>query len=190
VKGLKSTLTMAIAIGLLAGSAVGVTAQDEENAAAAFTMEVTGTPDSSDYDETTKVSSTINMGVEATDARASGLLSWTGFYGDVGSAEELPWFGVRKFGVRLDNDDGAWTGTRDVFFATEPDERTKKQKRQKKGKTPLDFGTDFIELTGEGGYEGLTMLMTNREGGFVGIIVPSDWVPAQPDPPLAAPPAE
>ena len=42
MKGLKTTLTMAIAVGLLAGSAVGVAAQDEDTAAEGAVVDVTG----------------------------------------------------------------------------------------------------------------------------------------------------
>ena len=42
-----------------------------------------------------------------------------------------------------------------------------------------------VELTGEGGYEGLSMVVTVHGDYGVGVIVPTDAVPTQPEPPLA-----
>jgi hypothetical protein len=88
-------------------------------------------------------------------------------------------------GLWLVNDGGAWVGTGHRFMVDEKDQRTKKQKRKGRGRAPLSAYSRFMELTGEGGYEGLSMVVTVRGDEGIGVIVPTDAVPAQPEPPLA-----
>jgi hypothetical protein len=181
VRAIKSSVISILAIGLLAGSAVGVAAQDEAAdpmAPSTFTGEFTGTAEDS-TDPATGLEVSVSAW-EATDPRASG--TWTGtedaavLDGDDGQR-----FSVGREAVRLANDGGAWVGTRRWFLALSlPD-------------GPLSVGA-ITELVGEGGYEGLSLFMfdtagTNLEDGpdsfSTAFIVPTDMVPAMPPPPSA-----
>jgi hypothetical protein len=174
VKGLKPTLISAIAIGLLAGSAVGVAAQDEAAdpmAPSMFTAAVTGPPEPTTDPET---GLTILVApFESTDPRVSG--TWMqvedGAMFDVADGESVS---VGRNAVRLVNDGGSWVGTHRGFITFPPD-----------GERPgVAF---FSELVGEGGYEGLSMFFVQSglagEPQEVGVIVPSDMVPSFPEPP-------
>jgi hypothetical protein len=189
VKGLKTTFISILAIGLLAGSAVGVVAQDEEAdpiAPSAFRADFAGFPGGGppdiSFDPETGLES-LGIIFEATDPRASGLLTVVAARGGV-VGDTLPRYAHSKEGARLVNDGGAWVGTLVNFDVEEPDERTKKQKKKGKGKAPISGGGLF-ELTGEGGYDGLSMVASVSNRGIVGIIIPTDTVPTQPEPPPA-----
>jgi hypothetical protein len=113
VKGLKTTLVVAIAIGLLAGSAIGVAAQDEVAppvAPGTFTADavlqgeyVEVGCDFSDGVESCR--DECQMAVDATDPRASGTLTY-GLNRDTHSGVS-----VRAGTVTIENDDGMWAGT-------------------------------------------------------------------------------
>ena len=90
-----------------------------------------------------------------------------------------------KEGARLVNDGGAWVGTLVNLDVEERDEQTEKQKRNGKGKRPIRGGVGLFELTGEGGYDGLSMVASVSNRGILGIIIPTDTVPTQPEPPPA-----
>ena len=100
--------------------------------------------------------------IEASDPRASGAL--TIGLGDALVTETLV---LGTFSVRLVNDDGAWTGTGRTFGGDETQ------------------GVTDWAMTGEGGYEGLSLFMFNVEGNEQpwGVIVATDAIPPYPDPP-------
>jgi hypothetical protein len=155
VKGLKPTLVSILAIGLLAGSAMGVAAQDEVGAgpeSATFTIDFNfSAPTEVIVDEASGLETLVDMPFRATDPRAAGLLTVILAEGD------LTGDGLRsqyiKEGLRLVNDGGAWVGTGHRFMVYEKDQRTKKQKQKGRGRAPLKAYGRFMELTGEGGYE-------------------------------------
>jgi hypothetical protein len=177
MKGLKPTLISAIAIGLLAGSAVGAAAQDEAAAAmasSAFTMEAVGDgPPEFSEDPATGLP-LVTVEVEATDPRASGTLT---NIEDFANDKNDGRYRVGGTSLRLVNDGGAWVGT----------------SRTVAGSTVAPNGDDilgsFAALTGEGGYEGLTMFTFRtfgpEESANIGFIVPTDIVPTMPPPPAA-----
>jgi hypothetical protein len=107
--------------------------------------------------------------VEATDPRASGLMTTSQNRTQV----EADGTGVQtqSLTMRLTNEGGSWSGL---------------------GQVMLGFSDEIIEmagmttLTGEGGYEGLTLFLS-QGGDFLsqtawGMIVPSDLVAPMPDP--------
>ena len=108
--------------------------------------------------------------VEATDPRASGLVTTTTNWNTVVLGDEWKVI-TTATSERLTNEGGTWTGTgRGVLTG---------------GEVLMMTGMDV--LTGEGGYEGLTLVM----GHFMqmnvgdtnwGFILPSDQVPPMPDP--------
>jgi hypothetical protein len=187
VRAIRIIAISILAIGLLAGSAMGVAAQDEVGAG----------PESATFDvylmfmdggevivdEASGLVTLVDRSFRASDPRAAGRLT------EVWAARDLTGDGLRsayiKKGLRLVNAGGAWVGTSVRLRVNEKDQRTKKQKRKGSGKAPLGGGGGFMELTGEGGYEGLSMVVTGRGGEGVGVIVPTDVVPTQPEPPLA-----
>jgi hypothetical protein len=105
--------------------------------------------------------------VEATDPRASGLLTSHMDVGVVASDELGFMMGVGNVG--LSNDGGDWSGAgRFVQVGVED--------------SPLMTG--MAVLTGEGGYDGLTLVLGQFENPDTktdwGVIVPSDQVPTMP----------
>ena len=107
--------------------------------------------------------------IEATDPRASGILRSS----DNRTQLELDDAVVQTWSValRLTNDDGAWSGSGPMIFAHSP--------------KVMEFA-GVLELTGEGGYEGLTLFL-NQSGDFFsqaqwGLIVPTELVAPMPDP--------
>ena len=147
MRRIRTTLTTAIAIGLLAGSAVGVAAQDAEVAAP---VEVTGTDvegacpgGPSEYAAPVR----HNRGFVCThtwtmsDPRLDGTFTraWNlDFYQDGTGLD----FGYAT--GRLENDGGAWSGSGIQFWAD-----------SEEGYGPLSMET--YTLKGEGGYEGMTV---------------------------------
>jgi hypothetical protein len=158
VKGLEPTLISAIAIGLLAGSAVGVTAQDEADpmATSSFYGSLVSETDSS-------------LVIEMTDPRASGELSFAETRVEIPIAENGSAIGWSSTSARLANEKGSWSGT-----TTE---------------VGTSWGVNNFKwlLTGEGGYEGLTMMLgwnTEEDNDDLwGAIVPTDAIPPHPEPP-------
>lgn len=114
--------------------------------------------------------------VEATDPRASGLMSTTTNWNTVVLGDEWQVI-TTATSERLTNEGGTWTGTgRGVLTG---------------GEVLMWTGMDV--LTGEGGYEGLTLVMGHFMQANVadtnwGFILPSDQVPPMPD--LPEPSAE
>ena len=176
MRAIKTTTISILAIGLLAGSAAGIVAQDNEASMApsSFTGGFTGgQPDFSTDPETGLTLVVIPF--EATDSRASG--TWT-FLQDGASIEDgEARYQVFSNSVRVENDRGTWVGTQfGLQTRLLPDGD--------------DHSAVLYEFAGEGGYEGLTMLMSatasGDEAGFLGIIVPTDIIPSVPPPPPVA----
>ena len=193
----RSIISIALAVGLLAGSTAGVAAQDEvTNDAAAVFRATTRSPADIRFDPETGISSRLGIPVEATDPRVSGLLSFATADGGVCSEFGrtiglvdcgLPVQQVSRSAVQLVNDDGSWVGTRIKWEASELDERTKKQKRNQnaKGTGPINDLGSIMELTGTGAYDGLSIVATLSRKVIVGVIVPTATLPTQPALPVA-----
>ena len=163
MRGIKTTTISILALGLLAGSAVGVAAQDADPMApSTFTMERAGDPE---------VTRAVAVGpVESTDQRASGTLTQVvaGAMVDAADGDRVR---IGSDAVRLVNDGGSWVGSNRGFLTFPSDGPETRQ---------------FLgELVGEGGYEGFTMFFaqTGGEGDvrWLGVIVPTDDIPAVPD---------
>ena len=170
MRTIRTTVISILALGLLAGSAVGVAAQDEADpmASSTFTAQVIGEPEL-DADPATGLGTMVST-LEATDPRASG--TWTqyeaGFPVDVAGGDGGF---VGRNTQQVVNDGGSWVGTARGFLTFPAD-----------GPPSVHF---FSELVGEGGYEGLTMYFVTSgllgEAYEGGVIVPSGQVPAFPE---------
>ena len=173
MKGLKPILIPLLAIGLLSGSAIGVAAQDDSvDLRAPATFEGSFGPQRFSADAVTGLPVTVST-FEATDPRASG--TWTQFKGTWHvNLDRRTRYQVFGHSDRLVNVGGSWVGTTRAVVATE---------------LPDGGGRDgrFIEMTGEGGYEGLTMFIfsmsTDAEPTSLGFIVPVDELQPFPEPP-------
>jgi hypothetical protein len=168
MRGIKTTTISILALGLLAGSVVGVTAQEADPMApSTFTVQRSGEPE-----VTTDPSGAIIAvrSVEATDQRASGTLTEVavGAMVDVADGDNGR---ISSDAVRLVNDGGSWVGN-NRGFRTFPSD----------GPETVQF---LGELVGEGGYEGLTMFVaqTGDAGDvrWLGVIVPSGEIPTVPE---------
>ncbi|MGD8682711.1 MAG: kelch repeat-containing protein [Chloroflexota bacterium] len=140
-----------------------------------FRLEPIGEPSMSQEAGLAAFPDWTTMMVRATDPRAAGLMtiSVDSELVEVDDGVVL----TKAMRERLTNDGGAWSGTgRLVVTATE------------RGYVAAAMDV----LTGEGGYEGLTLIMGRFEDvgmeSHWGVIVPSDQVPVMPRPP--EPPAE
>jgi hypothetical protein len=189
VRAIKTSVISILAIGLLAGSSVGVGAQDEAAdpmAPAVFKIGFAGAP-AGTFDETVteteqglsvRNNGAIDIPVEAGDARASGLFTgprneeWVGRVGVV-SAQ-----------IRIVNDAGTWSGpVTEVLSLKAPSKR--------EGGPAFNRKTSIAVLTGDGAYEGLTLYLTEAQDEWLGYIIPTDLVPPVPERPAEEPvPAE
>jgi hypothetical protein len=166
MRTLKSGLIAIITTGLLAGSAVGVAAQEE---AGYFTVTFDGQAfeEPSDFDESGAWFTDIEMA--ASDPRMAGILTLVSENDVVEVGDDG--YGAESSAVRVVNDDGAWSGTADAIFAGN-----------------VDRGTQFMSLTGEGGYDGLVAYIVRTTGSGLadtdvwGVILPSGTKPAYPPP--------
>lgn len=153
MKGLKTTIATVFAVGLLAGSAVGVAAQDEEPTGSTYftgTIARDGTlvsePSETVVDGILEGRGIVFEGesIETTDARMTGTLSraLNGNVHKVGDFEELV---LETAAWRIENEGGSWSGQGSALIhggaEMSDDEAT---------------DLDTILLTGEGAYEGLT----------------------------------
>lgn len=183
-----------LAIGLLLVPATTMVAQDAEAVpsaapgptaadASSFTLEFSGHPEIYIHDPDTGFIHTASAPVTATDPRASGLLSAMTASGDVGDFENPPWYAIRKEGIRIENEAGAWVGSHVRMIIEHADERTKRQKKRGKGQAPLRFSGGLYELTGEGAYEGLSMFLSAIDGRILAVIIPTESAPPMPEPP-------
>lgn len=181
----KFTVVAILAVGLLAGSAVGVAAQavaPDALAPASFTYEFIG-PVGEVVDDEQTGASVSSVLVDATDQRASGVLTVANVNGGV--TDEDRTLEVATHSMRLVNDAGTWTGSGIGLQALEPDERTKKQRKQGKGQRPLIAVTSVAQLTGDGAYDGLALFLASgiveNYGQSWGLIVPVGTVPEVPE---------
>jgi hypothetical protein len=114
---------------------------------------------------------TIAVGpVESTDQRASGTLTQVvaGAMVDAADGDRVR---IGSDAVRLVNDGGSWVGSNRGFLTIPSD-----------GPETVQF---LGELVGEGGYEGFTMFFAQtgdeEDVRWLGVIVPTDDIPAVPD---------
>ena len=178
MRTLRLSLTGTVILGLLASLSVTVMAQEPEPDPMApayftFTLEPTADPegiggDSDSFEAEVRGLEEVEV-VAASDARASGVLTTIG---NVNALEvDDGGFVTAATSVRLVNDGGAWSGTGGAIQAFVED----------RGSATL-----LAVLTGEGDYEGLTLIMTQYYDDDAqarqGIIVPTDKMPPVPDP--------
>ena len=168
MKGLKAILIAAIAVGLVAGSTVGVVAQDDSMEPAAVTGTGTGLQllaqgsrawvDGALRGEGLLYTSTW----EASDPRLNGALSITANR-DLYEKEEMF---VASASAAVENDDGGWAGSGTVLEGEEVGE------------------TWTLVLQGRDAYEGLTAYVVLGPGGrsFGAAIFPGE-MPESPGPP-------
>ncbi len=167
MRAIKTTTISILALGLLAGSAVGVAAQDEVTTAAVEgTFSVGECTEAGDWSECTFV-------IEASDERLSG----DGFLRNAGAVFQGFDFGgegvivIANSSVRVEDADGAWSGGGPLFALPTSEAGA--------------LGTDQPTwvLTGEGGYDGLTALLRadlGPEADFGGVIFEGDLQAAPP----------
>ena len=168
MRAIRTTTISILALGLLTGSTVGVAAQEADPmAASTFTAQLVGEPDIS-RDAGTGTTTVVSEW-ESSDPRASG--SRTEVVGGSLTPDDLARGQIQRNAVRIVNEGGAWVGSNEGFL-TFPDE----------GPPTVQF---LSELVGEGGYEGLSLFFAStgdtedlRE---IGVIWPTDEVPAIPD---------
>lgn len=169
MRTIRATITSILAVGLLAGSGVGVVAQDADlMASSTFSVQRVGQSELSTDPDTG--ASILVAAFESTDQRASG--TWTEVLAmapvDVADGDGGM---IQRNAVRLINDGGSWVGTYRGFLTFPSD-----------GPPTVQF---VSELVGEGGYDGLGMLLAQVDEGDdireIGVIVPIVDVPAFPD---------
>jgi hypothetical protein len=174
MRTLRLSLVGAVILGLLVSLSITVVAQDEEPGPMApayftYTLEPVGVFPV-EGDENVVRDHRETDAVEATDPRASGLLTTIGNWNEV--AHEGSGFMTAATSVRLANDGGAWSGTGRGTITNTGGGRS--------------LMTGLSMLTGEDGYEGLTLMMNQYwepdTATFWGVILPSDQVPPVPDP--------
>ena len=168
MRAIKTISISILALGLLAGSAVGVAGQEADPmASSTFTLQRSGEPEVT----TDPSGAPIVVGpVEATDQRASGTHTAVaaGAMVDVADGDAGR---ISSDAVRLDNEGGSWVGSNRGFLTFPSD-----------GPETVQF---LGELVGEGGYEGLTMFLAEtgytEDVRWLGVIVPTGDIPAVPD---------
>ena len=158
MRATKTSVISILAIGLLAGSAVGVAAQDEEAAAEPSTpAKVTGTIDAAASDLVQEPTETVVDGTlevrdgvfagdrfEMDDPRLTGTAT-AAFNIDVHKVSDFEDVVAGSFALRLENEAGSWSGQGTSVFhggATIPEDEA--------------FQLDTWLLTGAGAYEGLS----------------------------------
>jgi hypothetical protein len=167
VRGIKTTTISILALGLLAGSAVGVAAQDRSSGY------FTGSIDESTF---TELERTYEAGppdtlrgfgfrdaiVETDDERVSGTWSKVWDFDWSGPEPEIVQAGVSLWSI--ENDGGAWSGHGTDFGYTENWQLADEN-------DPSTWGpsAEFVVLTGAGDYEGMTAMMTVEQSD-VGVI--------------------
>jgi hypothetical protein len=178
MRTLRLSLAGVVILSLVGGLSVAVVAQDGADPLdpAYFTFTV-GEPgewdvgESTDIDDmTTEVrgATVVGIPVEASDPRASGLLA-SAHNADSFESDDS---GVRTatVSVRLVNDSGAWSGTSTGVTVLAED---------------APRSTELTVLAGEGGYEGLSLVMSASHDGdnemLWGVIIPADGMPPIPD---------
>ena len=170
MRTLKITVICTIAVGLLAGSAIGVAAQDADPAAPSVWSGqlVPAQGEQISFEETPTYLELLGRDsgqIEASDPRISG--DWEQVLAVRVFDPEGDGAVLQTATIRVENDGGSWSGTYSGWAGG-----------------PSSQGWNV--LTGEGGYEGLTAVFSQTaEGALEGLIVPG-VAPAAPE----APPAE
>ena len=169
MRAIRTTIISILALGLLVGSAAGVTAQEEAADLATpsyytFTAgEPTSVTEGTMDEDTGELRGVVLEGIpiEASDPRASGVASIV----INGNSEGRGVIESRAY--RVVNDEGAWVGTSTYVIAGGPvsDEP--------------DIQREMSVLVGEGGYAGLIMVSTSDyaegtsgEGVILGLSMP------------------
>jgi len=168
VKRLKTTLIAAIAVGLVAGSTVGVVAQDDSMEPAAVTGTGTGLEKIAQGSREWAEGALRGKGEmytstwEASDPRLSGAASIAANRDQYEKAEMI----VGSVSAAVDNDAGGWAGSGTVIEGEEQGE------------------TWTLVLQGHDAYEGLTAYVVLGPGGrsFGAAIFPGE-MPESPEPP-------
>ncbi len=157
MRGIKSGLSAVLAIGLLAGSAVGVAAQDEAAAAELATParvagaiqgggNVVQPPTETVVDDVLEVRGFYLTGdaLEMDDPRMTGSISVT-FNADVHKVGDFEEIVLEAIELRIDNDDGSWQGLGTALTHAGPEIPD--------GET---INLQTLPMTGAGAYEGLS----------------------------------
>jgi hypothetical protein len=166
VRGIKSTAAIVLVVGLSVGTVAGVAAQDEE--ANSFTVTIGEPAGYTDMGDDGLL--LFDTPVEASDPRATGTMQ--NLTNEGGLVREVNPLLVRREGLRLANDGGSWVGhgTSVAIY----------------GDDGIPTAGHIIELVGEGGYDGLSMFVISQPvDPWLGIIVPTDTLPTQPEAPAA-----
>ena len=169
MRAIRTPTLSILVLGLLAGSAVGVAAQDADaTAPSTFTMQNASEPEVTNDPGTGAL---IAVGpVESTDPRASGTLTQVTGSAPVEVADGDGGF-INTDAVRLVNDGGSWVGSNRGFLTFASD-----------GPPTVQF---LGQLVGEGGYDGLTLFFAQtgdaEDVRWLGVIVPTDDVPTVPE---------
>ena len=169
MRAIKTTAISILALGLLSGSAVGVTAQDADPMApSTFTMQGVGEPNVSTDPDTGAI--TLVGEIESTDQRASGTRTVVAV-GTMVEVAEGDGGRISSDAVRIENDGGSWVGSNRGFLTFPSD-----------GPETVQF---LGELVGEGGYEGLILFFAEtgdtEDVRWLGVIVPTGDIAEIPD---------
>ena len=186
MRAIKTTTISILAVSLLAGSAVEVTAQDEaavESATPVYFTWTAGEPASvteGTFDESAQELRGLaqeGIPVEASDPRFSGL-AHVAINGNQEIGTDTTAI-LESRSYRIVNDDGAWVGSSTFVLAADPSVDG-----------PPAIQRETAILTGEGAYEGLTIVVTGdyREGTSGEGVIYEIGLPPVPDVPDA--PAE
>ena len=178
------TIVALASMALLAGSAVGVLAQDEvadPMRPATFRFGFAGdasevvdaTVTKTELGSSSRGFAVIDIPVKAGDSRASGLLT------SVQNEERAGRVVVISADVRIVNDAGTWSG---------PASGVLRLKKNPPGNGPdINRAMSIATLTGDGAYEGLTLILAQTLDEWLGYIVPTDLLPPAPDLPVQTP---
>jgi len=183
VRAIKTTTIFILAVGLLAGSAVGVTAQEEDPAGAAYftgtigESTVVGEPTEGVVDGVLEVRGLEREGpIETTDPRLTGSLSRV-IDLDVHPVDDFAEVVLFTVQHRIENEDGSWSGTGTGVAHGGPGAPEEEA---------LDF--DTVLLTGDGAYEGLSAFLLADFAPEIGADIKGVIFPGQmPEPAVAAP---
>jgi hypothetical protein len=169
VRAITTTTISILAVGLLAGSAVGVAAQDEEAAADVTSFTGTGTP--VDFFDGEEGGTVAVVSYESSDPRLTGEVTITGSHLADPDAAGFTMLSAQAY--ELTNDGGSWLGEGTGVASTD-----------------LGIVRDTFILVGQEGYEGLTAYVISEDPSLSGnlalsgLIFPSA-MPEVPEPYVA-----
>jgi hypothetical protein len=182
MRTIRTTTISILAVGLLAGSAVGVSAQDTDvgtTEPTLFSFQIVPSSQVRDTEVTTEDGVYKEVGtcfapivLNASDPRLAGDLTVCGDLLRFGPSEGSPTVGSGSF--RLVNDEGAWQGSDAWAEWTDPES----------GEV-IELGGGIIVVTGEGAYDGLYAVMTLSDWSNVRGFIFEGAPPAAPVPPPA-----